>query len=82
MLQMYFTIYYAWMYTLVMAVGPVILLIVLNSAIVICMRRSPPQVDSDSDIITLVLVVCLFISCNILVSCFWKILFTIDKFYL
>uniref|UniRef100_A0A0M3INT3 G_PROTEIN_RECEP_F1_2 domain-containing protein n=1 Tax=Ascaris lumbricoides TaxID=6252 RepID=A0A0M3INT3_ASCLU len=64
--QMYFTIYYAWMYTLVMAVGPVILLIVLNSAIVICMRRSPPQVDSDSDIITLVLVVCLFISCNIL----------------
>ncbi|VDM38590.1 unnamed protein product [Toxocara canis] len=64
--QIYFTVYYAWMYTLVMAVGPVVLLIVLNSAIVVYMRRSPPQVDNDSDVITLVLVVCLFVSCNIL----------------
>ncbi|VDK53430.1 unnamed protein product [Anisakis simplex] len=64
--EMYFTVYYAWMYTLVMAVGPVALLIALNSAIIIYMRHHPPQEDSDSDIITLVLVVCLFISCNML----------------
>lgn len=36
---MYLNIYYAYMYTIVMAAGPVILLIAINSAIVIYMRR-------------------------------------------
>ncbi|CAD6189081.1 unnamed protein product [Caenorhabditis auriculariae] len=61
----YLTIYYAYMYTIMMAVGPVVLLVVINTAIVITMRRST-QDGCESDIITLVLVVCLFISCNIL----------------
>ncbi|MFH4977805.1 hypothetical protein AB6A40_004514 [Gnathostoma spinigerum] len=65
--QTYFTVYYAWMYTLVMAVGPVILLILLNTCIIISMRNLPArQNEGDSDAITLVLVVCLFITCNIL----------------
>ncbi|VDO72539.1 unnamed protein product [Onchocerca flexuosa] len=55
------------MYTVVMAVGPVLVLIILNSAIIIALR-DPLSVSGDSDIITLVVVVCLFIICNILVS--------------
>ncbi|CAI4228730.1 unnamed protein product [Auanema sp. JU1783] len=73
----YLTIYYAYMYTIVMAAGPVILLVAINSAIVVFMKRQEkrPKLqekreteenESDSDIITLVLVVCLFISCNVL----------------
>ncbi|VIO88110.1 Uncharacterized protein BM_BM1902 [Brugia malayi] len=63
--QLYLTVYYAWMYTAVMAVGPVLILIALNSAIIIALRNTLP-VSGDSDIITLVVVVCLFITCNIL----------------
>ncbi|VBB33290.1 unnamed protein product [Acanthocheilonema viteae] len=63
--QLYLTVYYAWMYTVVMAVGPVLILIVLNSAIIIALR-STLSVSGDSDIITLVVVVCLFIACNVL----------------
>ena len=37
--QDYLTIYYAYMYTIVMAGGPVFLLILINSAIVIAMKR-------------------------------------------
>lgn len=66
--QEYMTIYYAYMYTIVMAGGPVVLLIVINTAIVVAMRRQASQnPGAQSDIVTLVLVVCLFISCNVLV---------------
>uniref|UniRef100_A0A8R1TRZ7 G_PROTEIN_RECEP_F1_2 domain-containing protein n=2 Tax=Onchocerca TaxID=6281 RepID=A0A8R1TRZ7_ONCVO len=63
--ELYLTVYYAWMYTVVMAVGPVLVLIVLNSAIIIAFRKTLP-VSGDSDIMALVVVVCLFITCNIL----------------
>ncbi|VDN03439.1 unnamed protein product [Thelazia callipaeda] len=61
----YLTIYYVWMYTAIMAVGPVLILIVLNSMIIFALRKTN-DVSGDSDIITLVLVVCLFITCNVL----------------
>ncbi|TKR80290.1 hypothetical protein L596_014386 [Steinernema carpocapsae] len=67
----YLTFYYAYLYTIVMAVGPVALLIAINTTIVIMMKRqkkkNPDGEDSsDSDVTTLVLVVFLFISCNVL----------------
>uniref|UniRef100_A0A1I7USC5 G_PROTEIN_RECEP_F1_2 domain-containing protein n=1 Tax=Caenorhabditis tropicalis TaxID=1561998 RepID=A0A1I7USC5_9PELO len=79
----YVRIYYVYMYTIVMAVGPVFLLIIINSAIVISMRRSSSP-NSESDIITLVLVVCLFISCNVLPLTvnFLELLFGIINSYL
>ncbi|CAI5456258.1 unnamed protein product [Caenorhabditis angaria] len=79
----YLTIYYAYMYTIVMAVGPVVLLIVINTAIVLSMRKSSNN-GTDSDIITLVLVVCLFITCNILPLTvnFLELLFGIINSYL
>ncbi|UMM42655.1 hypothetical protein L5515_018399 [Caenorhabditis briggsae] len=66
-----------------MAVGPVFLLVIINSAIVISMRRSSSP-NSESDIITLVLVVCLFISCNVLPLTvnFLELLFGIINSYL
>jgi hypothetical protein len=72
--EVYYTFYYAYLYTIVMAAGPVLLLIILNTAIVVIMRQSCNEANqsgsnqSGSDITTFVLVVCLFISCNILVS--------------
>uniref|UniRef100_A0A915Q692 G-protein coupled receptors family 1 profile domain-containing protein n=1 Tax=Setaria digitata TaxID=48799 RepID=A0A915Q692_9BILA len=63
--QLYLTVYYAWLYTAIMAVGPVLILIVLNSLIIIGLRNAL-SVSGESDIITLVLVVCLFITCNVL----------------
>ncbi|CAB3400156.1 unnamed protein product [Caenorhabditis bovis] len=79
----YLKIYYAYMYTIVMAVGPVVFLIVLNSAIVLSMRKSNSS-NCESDIITLVLVVCLFITCNILPLTvnFLELLFGIINGYL
>ncbi|PIC19405.1 hypothetical protein B9Z55_024971 [Caenorhabditis nigoni] len=79
----YVRIYYVYMYTIVMAVGPVFLLVIINSAIVISMRRSSSP-NSESDIITLVLVVCLFISCNVLPLTvnFLELLFGIINSYL
>uniref|UniRef100_A0A1I7X359 G_PROTEIN_RECEP_F1_2 domain-containing protein n=1 Tax=Heterorhabditis bacteriophora TaxID=37862 RepID=A0A1I7X359_HETBA len=68
MFQDYLTIYYAYMYTIIMAGGPVVLLIVINSVIVIALKRNKQDNQNDSDILTLVFVVCLFISCNVLVS--------------
>ncbi|EYC36683.1 hypothetical protein Y032_0867g2771 [Ancylostoma ceylanicum] len=49
-----------------MAAGPVSLLVVINSAIVVSMKRNKREEQNESDILTLVLVVCLFISCNVL----------------
>lgn len=82
--ETYFKIYYAWMYSIVMAVGPVTLLIILNTTIVITVRGSQPQLDGDSDVITLVLVVCLFVSCNVLPLTvnFLELLLSIENSYL
>ncbi|KHJ78342.1 hypothetical protein OESDEN_22037 [Oesophagostomum dentatum] len=57
-----------------MAAGPVSLLVIINSAIVIYMRRNKTGEQKESDILTLVLVVCLFISCNVLVATHRKFL--------
>ncbi|VDL69407.1 unnamed protein product [Nippostrongylus brasiliensis] len=80
----YLTIYYAYLYTIVMAAGPVFLLIMINSAIVIAMKRSRREDQNDSDILTLVLVVCLFISCNVLPLTvnFLELLFMVVNAYL
>ena len=73
-----------------MAVGPVLLLLVLNGMIVFCGRRKPERTsaeaeplrhdnmsprsettaekDNPTDIFTLVLVSCLFLSCNVMVG--------------
>ncbi|EFO12339.1 hypothetical protein LOAG_16195, partial [Loa loa] len=63
--QLYLTVYYVWMYSIVMAIGPVLILIILNTAIIIALRNTL-SVSDDSNIITLVAIVCLFIACNIL----------------
>ncbi|KAH7728283.1 Protein FRPR-1 [Aphelenchoides avenae] len=70
--EVYAIIYYAYGYTIIMALGPVLLLLILNTAIVLIMRQTCAGVSDrnsnqgGSDITTLVLVVCLFIACNIL----------------
>jgi hypothetical protein len=67
----YIQLYYVYGYTFVMAGGPVFLLLVLNSAIIIGSRRkrlrSDEPLTAGTDVITLVLVVFLFIFCNTLV---------------
>ncbi|ETN80172.1 hypothetical protein NECAME_09338 [Necator americanus] len=80
----YLTIYYAYLYTIVMAAGPVSLLVVINSAIVVSMKRNKREEQNDSDILTLVLVVCLFISCNVLPLTvnFLELLFEVVNAYL
>ncbi|CAD5235764.1 unnamed protein product [Bursaphelenchus xylophilus] len=85
--EIYFTFYYAYLYTIVMAVGPVLLLIILNTAIVIIMRHtreSGQTSDSGSDIATFVLIVCLFIACNImpLTVNFLELMLSIENSYL
>ncbi|KAE9547458.1 hypothetical protein FO519_009328 [Halicephalobus sp. NKZ332] len=66
--ETYYEIYYAYLYTIFMAIGPVFLLIVLNFVIfLILKKKSQEESESEeSDIVTLILVVCLFIACNIL----------------
>lgn len=67
----YIQLYYVYGYTFVMAGGPVFLLCVLNSAIIIGSRRkrrrTADPLAAGTDVITLVLVVFLFIFCNTLV---------------
>ncbi|KAI6220957.1 G-PROTEIN-RECEP-F1-2 domain-containing protein [Aphelenchoides fujianensis] len=58
----YYTIYYTYMYTTFMAVGPLLLLIVLNICVVVTVLRKGASEDSDT--LSLILVVCFFIFCN------------------
>ncbi|KAF7639368.1 G_PROTEIN_RECEP_F1_2 domain-containing protein [Meloidogyne graminicola] len=60
--HIYYSVYYTYMYTVFMAIGPLVLLIILNVGIVLNAIKRPRE--PDSDIISLVLVVCLFIFCN------------------
>ncbi|VDM58453.1 unnamed protein product [Angiostrongylus costaricensis] len=80
----YLTIYYAYLYTIVMAAGPVFLLILINSAIVVSLKSKKREEQNEGDILTLVLVVCLFISCNVLPLTvnFLELLFMIMNAYL
>ncbi|GMT03125.1 hypothetical protein PENTCL1PPCAC_25299, partial [Pristionchus entomophagus] len=70
--EMYVSIYYAWMYTIVMAAGPLLLLILINTSEYENLRffykeNTSISHDCDSgDVITLILVVALFVTCNIL----------------
>uniref|UniRef100_A0A915D8H5 UMP-CMP kinase n=1 Tax=Ditylenchus dipsaci TaxID=166011 RepID=A0A915D8H5_9BILA len=59
---LYYTVYYTYMYTTFMAVGPLLLLVVLNIFVVINVIRKGASEDSDT--ISLILVVFLFIFCN------------------
>ncbi|KAH7702259.1 Protein FRPR-14 [Aphelenchoides avenae] len=59
---MYYTIYYTYMYTTFMAVGPLLFLIILNICVVFCVLKYGASEDSDT--ISLILVVFLFIFCN------------------
>jgi hypothetical protein len=58
----YYTIYYTYAYTTFMAVGPLLLLIVLNICVVVTVIRKGASEDSDT--LSLILVVCFFIFCN------------------
>ncbi|CAD5214425.1 unnamed protein product [Bursaphelenchus xylophilus] len=58
----YYTIYYTYMYTTFMAVGPLLMLIVLNICVVFTVVTKGASEDSDT--ISLILVVCFFIGCN------------------
>lgn len=58
----YYTIYYTYAYTTFMAVGPLLLLIVLNICVVSTVVRKGASEDSDT--VSLILVVCFFIFCN------------------
>ena len=63
---MYFEVYYTYLYTIFMAVGPLIVLIVLNTCIVVKVfcTNSVSNHGSSGDTIMLVLVIFLFIICN------------------
>uniref|UniRef100_A0A1I8ADM5 G_PROTEIN_RECEP_F1_2 domain-containing protein n=1 Tax=Steinernema glaseri TaxID=37863 RepID=A0A1I8ADM5_9BILA len=58
----YYTIYYTYMYTTFMAVGPLLLLVILNILVVSTVLTK--GAGDDSDTVSLILVVCLFIFCN------------------
>ncbi|CAJ0583920.1 unnamed protein product, partial [Mesorhabditis spiculigera] len=61
--EMYATVYYKYMYSIFLAVGPLILLIMLNVCIItVSVFSSGPS--NNGDTISLILVVLLFIFCN------------------
>uniref|UniRef100_A0AC34QKR1 G-protein coupled receptors family 1 profile domain-containing protein n=1 Tax=Panagrolaimus sp. JU765 TaxID=591449 RepID=A0AC34QKR1_9BILA len=61
----YYTVYYTYMYTTFLAVGPLLLLIVLNVCVVatVFMKKNDDN-EGESDTISLILVVFMFIFCN------------------
>ncbi|PAV84998.1 hypothetical protein WR25_10263 [Diploscapter pachys] len=61
--EAYFTVYYTYMYTTFLAIGPLALLIFLNACIVITILTKGSPGD-DFDTTSLILVVFLFIFCN------------------
>ncbi|CAJ0960273.1 unnamed protein product, partial [Mesorhabditis belari] len=60
----YYTIYYTYMYTTFLAVGPLILLILLNICVVYTVVTSEVDNGEESDTVSLILVVFFFIFCN------------------
>lgn len=59
---LYYTIYYTYCYTVFLAVGPLLLLIALNTFVICNVIKGAKNEECDT--ISLILVVCLFISCN------------------
>ncbi|CAI4223735.1 unnamed protein product [Auanema sp. JU1783] len=62
--EMYQTVYYQYMYAVFLAVGPLVILVILNTFI-ICASMFGNSGASKDDTISLVLVVLLFIACNV-----------------
>ncbi|CAJ0564592.1 unnamed protein product, partial [Mesorhabditis spiculigera] len=60
----YYTIYYTYMYTTFLAVGPLILLILLNICVVYTVVTRKEDNGEESDTVSLILVVFFFIFCN------------------
>ncbi|KAE9549585.1 hypothetical protein FO519_007206 [Halicephalobus sp. NKZ332] len=61
----YYTVYYTYMYTTFLAVGPLLLLVVLNICVVATVAtKKNNDPEGESDTISLVLVVFMFIFCN------------------
>ncbi|CAG9533730.1 unnamed protein product [Cercopithifilaria johnstoni] len=58
----YYQLYYTYMYTIFMAVGPLLLLIILNVLVVRAVLKN--GASDDSDTVSLILVVFMFIFCN------------------
>ncbi|KAI6188258.1 G-PROTEIN-RECEP-F1-2 domain-containing protein [Aphelenchoides besseyi] len=89
--ETYTLVYYKYMYSIFLAVGPLIALIILNTCIILfsMVFKSSPETDSG-DNVALILVVLLFISCNtiaLLINVFenhlsallqWRINYIID----
>ncbi|KAJ1369521.1 7 transmembrane receptor (rhodopsin) [Parelaphostrongylus tenuis] len=60
----YYAIYYTYMYTTFLAIGPLTLLILLNICVVYTVLSKRTADSDDSDTISLILVVFFFIFCN------------------
>ncbi|VIO93998.1 Uncharacterized protein BM_BM4879 [Brugia malayi] len=58
----YYQLYYTYMYTIFMAVGPLLLIVILNVLVVRAVLKN--GTSDDSDTISLILVVFMFIFCN------------------
>lgn len=60
----YTSIYYKYMYSIFLAVGPLVILILINSCIILFSMVLKLADCDPSDNVALILVVLLFISCN------------------
>ncbi|VDN01915.1 unnamed protein product [Thelazia callipaeda] len=60
--ELYYQLYYTYMYTIFMAVGPLLLIVILNALVVRVVLKK--GTSDDSDTISLILVVFMFIFCN------------------
>lgn len=61
---LYYTIYYTYMYTIFLAVAPLLLLIILNICVVYTVLSKGPSDGEEDDTVSLILVVFFFIFCN------------------
>ncbi|CAB3411138.1 unnamed protein product [Caenorhabditis bovis] len=63
--EAYYSIYYTYMYTTFLAIGPLSLLILLNICVVFTvLTKGPSEPGGDDDTVSLILVVFFFIFCN------------------
>ncbi|MFH4975520.1 hypothetical protein AB6A40_002229 [Gnathostoma spinigerum] len=60
--ELYYKYYYTYLYTIFMAVGPLVMIVVLNACVVTAVMKKGASEDSDT--ISLILVVFMFIFCN------------------
>ncbi|CAD5215838.1 unnamed protein product [Bursaphelenchus okinawaensis] len=64
--ETYTLVYYKYMYSIFLAIGPLILLIILNTCIILSTMVFKTADCDPSDNVALILVVLLFISCNVI----------------